>query len=118
MTNRGWSRSPVFIIVCALLALTAIGIIHVGVDRATREPPNYSQIEDGLYMGGYVKKPPRHTTAVLNLCDTKDPYECEVHRWAPIVDNEPAPSLQWLREMAEFVQAQREAGRTVYVHCL
>jgi Dual specificity phosphatase, catalytic domain len=118
MKNRGRSRSPVFIITCTLLALTAIGIVHVWVERATSEPPNYSQIEDGLYMGGYVKKPPRRTTAVLNLCETKDPYECEVHRWAPIVDNEPAPSLAWLREMVEFVRTQREAGRIVYVHCL
>src|SRR5262245_18797265 len=118
MTARGKSRSPVFIIVCALLALTAIGIIHVWVDHSTREPPNYSQIEDGLYMGGYVKKPPRGTQAVLNLCETQDPYKCDVHRWAPIFDNEPAPSLEWLREMAEFVRAQREAGGTVYVHCL
>ena len=118
MTIPGKSRSPVFIIACTVLALTAIGIAHVWVDRATREPPNYSQIEDGLYMGGYVKQPPRGVQAVLNLCETKDAYHCEVHRWEPIIDNEPAPSLDWLRRMVEFVQTEREAGRVVYVHCL
>jgi protein-tyrosine phosphatase len=118
MTIHGKSRSPVFIIACTALALTAIGIAHVWVDHATREPPNYSQIEDGLYIGGYVRKPPRGTQSVLNLCETNDPYQCEVHRWEPITDNEPAPSLDWLRQMVEFVQAEREAGRVVYVHCL
>jgi hypothetical protein len=78
---------------------------------------NYAQIEVGLWMGGDVTKPPRGTQAVLNLCEKPDPYRAEVHLWEPIPDRDPAPSLAWLRRMVEFVDAQRRAGLTVYVHC-
>src|SRR5207244_3704504 len=46
-----------------------------------------------------------------------DDYRCEVHRWEPIPDAEPAPSLDWLRRMVEFVDEQQKAGRPTYVHC-
>ena len=82
-----------------------------------REPPNYSRIEEGLYLGGYVLNPPREATAVLNLCETEDPYQAEFHRWEPIRDTEPAPSLSWLRHQVGFIDEQRKAGRTVFVHC-
>src|SRR6266511_1064271 len=78
---------------------------------------NYSLIEDGLYMGGSVNRPPPRTTAVLNLCHSRDPYRCQVHVWDSIPDAAPAPSLDWLRDQVEFVHAQRRAGRTTYVHC-
>jgi hypothetical protein len=78
---------------------------------------NYSQIEDGLTMGGYLGEPPPGTRAVLNLCETKDPYEAEVHRWEMIHDAPPAPTLDWLRQQVDFVAQQRRAGRPVYVHC-
>ncbi len=54
---------------------------------------------------------------MLNLCDGKDPYQCEVHAWHAIRDAAPAPSLEWLREQVEFVEAQRNAGRVTYVYC-
>lgn len=81
------------------------------------EEANYSLIEDGLYMGGDVDQPPWGTRAVLNLCEIKDPYQAEVHLWKPIHDGHPAPSVEWLREMVEFVDAKRQAGLTTYVHC-
>jgi protein-tyrosine phosphatase len=70
-----------------------------------------------LYVGGLVPAPPPGTRAVLNLCETEDPYRAEVHKWEPIRDAEPAPTTDWLREQVAFVTAQREAGRPVYVHC-
>ncbi len=79
--------------------------------------PNYTEIEPGLYMGGLVNEPPPGTTAVLNLCETEDPYHVEDHRWVPIPDASPAPKLEWLREQVAFVTAEKEAGRVVYVHC-
>jgi protein-tyrosine phosphatase len=54
---------------------------------------------------------------VLNLCRSKDPYECEVHRWDPISDTAPAPSVAWLRQNVEFIEAQRRNYVTTYVHC-
>src|SRR5262249_46821559 len=87
------------------------------VDRHTREPPNYSQIENGLYLGGYVAEPPPGTRAVLNLCETEDSCHAEVHVWEPIRDAPPAPSLDWLRRQVEFIESQRAAGRVVFVHC-
>lgn len=102
-----------------ILACTAlvVAIVLVAVDRGTREGPNYSWIEDGLWLGGSVAKPPPGTHAVLNLCELEDPYRVEFHKWEPIPDAEPAPSLQWLRSQVEFIQAQRTAGRTVFIHC-
>lgn len=100
-----------------LLLLVVITTVTVAVDQFTQEPPNYSQIEDGLYLGGYVQKPPRRTQAVLNLCEAEDPYRAEVHVWEPIPDAPPAPSLEWLRQQVDFIEQQRAAGRVVYVHC-
>src|SRR5882724_5787620 len=78
---------------------------------------NFSLIEPGLYMGGNVPEPPRGTSAVLNLCETDDGYRCTTHRWEPIRDTEPAPDLDWLRRQVEFIDTERKAGRTVFVHC-
>jgi hypothetical protein len=102
----------------ALLAVAVFGLlVHTVVHRLTREPPNYSRIEDGLYLGGYVAKPPPGTRAVLNLCETEDQYNAEVHKWSAIPDAEPAPSLDWLRQQVEFVDTQRRAGLPTYIHC-
>src|SRR5262245_8683076 len=68
-------------------------------------------------MGGAVAWPPRGTRAVLNLCEVEDPFEVEASLWRPIVDTEPAPSVEWLREAVAFVEANREAGRPTSVHC-
>jgi protein-tyrosine phosphatase len=40
-----------------------------------------------------------------------------VERWTPIRDAAPAPDLAWLRKTVAFIDKQRRAGRTVYVHC-
>src|SRR5262249_50383478 len=66
----------------------------------TTNPP---RVEEGLSLGGILAEPPPGTQAVLNVCETKDPYRAEVHRWEPIPDGEPAPSLDWLREQVEFI---------------
>ena|ERR1700677_4057468 len=82
-----------------------------------QEPPNYDRIDKNLFLGGHVKTPPPGTKAVLNLCEIEDPYKVAEHRWVPIKDVEPAPSLDWLKEQVEFIDAQRKAGRQTYVHC-
>jgi hypothetical protein len=101
------------VVVAAFTVLT----VHIAVDRLTREPPNYSKVEDGLYLGGYVHQPPPGTRAVLNLCESEDTYRAESHRWEPIPDAEPVPSLDWLRAQLEFIETKRAAGKTVFVHC-
>lgn len=100
------------------LAIVAAALTYFATDHYTREPPNYSRIEDELWLGGSVRQPPPGTSAVLNLCETEDPYQAEAHRWEPIRDGEPAPSLDWLREQVAFIESQRKAGKGVYVHCL
>ena len=104
---------------CWLLLGLVGGIVavHFVVEILTREGPNYSRIEPGLYLGGYVPELPHGTNAVLNLCETEDPYRVEDHRWVPIRDAEPAPDLAWLSEQVAFIDRQRRAGRTVFVHC-
>src|SRR4029077_15500083 len=76
-----------------------------------------SLIRERLYMGGYVKTPPPGTKAVLNLCRSADPYKAEVHVWEKIKDTTPAPSIDWLKKQVKFIDEQRQAGKTVYVHC-
>ena len=114
MSRRRWRLWPVAAVTCAAFV---VPVVYLAVGQLTREPPNYSRIEDGLYLGGWVAEPPPGTRAVLNLCETEDPYSTEVHRWEPIWDAEPAPNLDWLRAQVAFVESQRAAGRTVYVHC-
>src|SRR5438132_11218667 len=90
--------------------------VFVNVSR-TGEGPNYTIIRDGLYLGGYVKSPPPGTKAVLNLCRLADPYKVEAHVWEKIKDTTPAPSIDWLKKQVKFIDDQRQAGKTVYVHC-
>jgi hypothetical protein len=102
------------VLVGLILAIWLGGWNRGEEDRSER---NYSLIEEGLYQGGWVSEPPPETTAVLNLCEFEDPYQCEVHAWHKIRDAAPAPNLDWLRKQVEFVDGERRAGRTVYVHC-
>lgn len=112
------TRSRRIVWSCAGLAIVAAAAFHVAVRQWTRERPNYSRIEDGLWLGGYVRQPPPGTASVLNLCETEDRYRVPHHRWEPIRDAEPAPTLDWLRQQVAFIDSERRAGRTVYVHCL
>ncbi len=113
---RTWLRRHGLTIVLSL-AVLGVAILLLFASRFDREPPNYSEVEDGLWLGGFVDRPPRGTGAVLNLCESPDPYLVESHRWRAIPDAEPAPSLDWLHEQVEFIKAERAAGRIVYVHC-
>jgi hypothetical protein len=100
------------------LIILSLGAFFVGIESSlTGEGPNYTLIRDGLYLGGYVKAPPPGTKAVLNLCRVKDPYKAEIHVWEPIKDTTPAPSIAWLKKQVKFIEEQRQAGKTVYVHC-
>jgi hypothetical protein len=105
------------VVALAFGAFTVV-IVRVAVDRYTREPPNYSRIEDGLWLGGYVAEPPPGTQAVLNLCESEDRYRVESHRWEPIRDAAPVPTLDWLRTQVGFIASEKAAGRTVFVHCM
>jgi hypothetical protein len=111
LLRRNW---PILILV---IALVGVVIFRIAVDRKPGSSVTYSKIEDGLYLGGAVTEPPPGTQAVLNLCEHKDLYEVDTYCWHPIPDAAPAPSLDWLQEQVEFVQEQRVAGKTVYVHC-
>lgn len=104
------------VIILAAVSLAVITAL-VAVEGYANRGRNYSQIENGLWLGGSVAEPPPGTQAVLNLCEIEDPYQVEFHKWEPIRDAEPAPSLQWLRTQVEFVETQRAAGHSVFVHC-
>ena len=112
---------PAFLVVGPAAIVLGLYLIAAQADRRAREEyypkTNYSRIEDGLYLGGILSEPPGGTRAVLNVCETKDPYQVEVHRWEPIPDLGPAPGLDWLRSQVKFIDDQRKAGRPVYVHC-
>jgi Dual specificity phosphatase, catalytic domain len=105
------------LLVALLLGSVAAWLVLLGAHWWYREKPNYSLIEDDLYMGGAVTEPPPGTRAVLNLCERQDPYRCDIHLWKQIRDAPPAPDLDWLREAVEWVDTQRRAGLTTYVHC-
>jgi protein-tyrosine phosphatase len=113
--TRNWWRSWPLLGVVALVA-TVTGA-RLAIDHLTREEPNYSKIEDGLFMGGYVAKPPPDVQAVLNLCETPDHYSVRAQKWEPIRDASPAPGIDWLREQVDFIDAQRRSERSVFVHC-
>jgi len=108
-------RRALLMVVPAYLAAC---LLAIQIEANRGEIPDYTEIEPGLYQGGYVKAPPPGATAVLNLCEAPDPYQAEVHRHEPIGDTSPPPTLAWLDEQVQFIDQQRQAGRTVYVHCL
>jgi hypothetical protein len=110
-------RRRLILLTALFLAVAVAGWLSLR-ERAYRDDPaNYSLIEPRLYIGGWVAEPPPGTDAVLNLCEQEDSYSCESHRWEPIRDAEPAPDLDWLRRQVAVIDAQRQAGRTVFVHC-
>jgi hypothetical protein len=118
--RRQWLVLAVGGTVIAVLLLYSALLVHVATGWLSPDEPsdyNYSLIEDGLYLGGSVAEPPSGTRAVLNVCESEDRYKAEVHRWQPIPDAAPAPSIDWLRQQVAFVDQQRRAGLPVYVHC-
>jgi protein-tyrosine phosphatase len=102
-----------------LLALALGGNLGVRplIEWYSRPPPNYSAIDTDLYMGGHVDAPPPGTRAVLSLTPIKDSYTADQYQWSPILDAAPAPTLAWLRQQVDFIDAQRRAGQRVFVHC-
>lgn len=109
------SRSFLVAVYLAVTTAAAVGLALV--QEAAHEKPNYDQIEDGLWLGGLVPKPPPGTTAVLNLCETEDPYHAATHVWRPIGDAAPAPDLAWLAGRVDEIGTWRREGKQVYVHC-
>src|SRR3712207_7074166 len=60
-----------------------------------------------------IRRPPRstlfpYTTLFRSLCESEDPYRAEAHRWEPIPDAEPVPSLDWLRAQVAFIERSEE----------
>ena len=88
-----------------------------GREESHEEKP-YHLIEDGLFLGSSVAEPPPHTSAVVNLCGREDHYKLEAMRWEPILEGGKPPDIDWLKRVVGFIDAQRCARRTVYVHCL
>jgi hypothetical protein len=118
--GRLWRRNwPIIAILMALLGVLSVHYLADWLSRPERlySSTNYSEIEDGLYLGGFLGQPPPGTRAVLNVGESADPYQVEVHKHEPIRDGPPAPSVDWLREQVKFVDDQRRAGLPVYVHC-
>jgi hypothetical protein len=113
MGPKRWRFRPVLVLCIALACAAAV---YVAVDRLTREKP-YSSIEDRLYVGEFTNRPPPGTGAVVNLCERPDSYAVDACLWVPI-DGSEAPDLEWLRRVVAFIDAQRRAGVTTYVHCL
>lgn len=105
--------------VLLLLLSVVVGVWFclVWIERSYQEPPNYTRIEQGVYLGGLLTEPPPGIDAVLNLCEIEDSFAAPITRWRPIRDAAPAPDLNWLKEQVDFLEEQRSAGRTVYVHC-
>jgi protein-tyrosine phosphatase len=54
---------------------------------------------------------------VLNVSKSKDPYTVPHHRWEPLRNVLPTPTVEWLRRQTEFVAEHRRNGGVVYVHC-
>jgi|ERR1043166_776755 hypothetical protein len=82
------------------------------------EETSYHLIEEGLYLGSSVARPPPDTSAVVNLCGREDPYKVDASLWEPILEGGKPPDVAWLKRVVGFIDAQRRARRTVYVHCL
>ena len=78
----------------------------------------YCLVEDGLYIGSAVDRPPPGTSAVVNLCGREDAYQVEASLWAPVFEGSDEPTVEWLGRAVDFIGTQRRAGRVVYVHCL
>jgi hypothetical protein len=107
-------------------ATTLLGILTVGLLRLQISQTSdhlYSQIEPGVYLGSSVDRPPSGTQAVVNLCGKPDPYQVGPSLWIPIYEAgtdgaREKPTLDVLRRVVGFIEDQRRADRTIYVHCM
>jgi hypothetical protein len=99
------------------LLVLVLAIATEGSNGQLRRAPNYTLIEPGLYLGGWVEKPPEGVTAVLNVSERKDIYRTERHLWKPIDDSKQGATLDFLQEAVAFIDAQRKARRATFVHC-
>jgi hypothetical protein len=107
---------------CALLTTVLLGGVGgwlglLWLERACAGTA-FTLVEDGLFVGSYVAKPPPGTKAVVNLCGQKDRFQVEASLWEPILEGGKEPTVAWLSRVVDFIAAQRRAGRTTYVHCL
>lgn len=100
--------------------LLALGLLVLSASAVSAQTvvvtPTWSKVEDGLFVGGFVDKPP-DVKAVLNVCEVKNSYDVKYSKFSPIKDLKPAPGLDWLKEQVAFVDEHRKADRAVYVHC-
>jgi hypothetical protein len=113
----GGARKHLRLIVLVAVLLVSLGAwltlpwIHAMINR------DYDRIEEGLYLGEAVERPPIGTKAVVNLCGQEDPYTVEAALWDPVLVAGREPDLAWLERVTGFIAEQRRAGRQVYVHC-
>jgi hypothetical protein len=111
---KSWRPLLLFAILCVCLGVW----FWLGGREESYDEKPYHLIEEGIYLGSSVAEPPPHTSAVVNLCGREDPYKLEVMRWEPILEGGKPPDVDWLKDVVWFIDAQRRARRTVYVHCL
>jgi hypothetical protein len=114
-------RLLIVALVTTVLGSVGAGLVLIWIRNSYDQP--YSRVEDGLYLGISVDRPPRGTQAVVNLCGRPDPYQVGPSLWAPIYEAGPGiagkkPTLDLLRRVVGFIDEQRRAGRTTYVHCM
>lgn len=116
-----WKSMRTRLLVLSLLLLLGGAVAWVwlagleSVENSKTAP--YSLIEDRLYVGGSVSEPPAGTEAVVNVCFQEDNYQCANCLAEPMDGVEP-PSIERLHRIVQFIDEQRRAGRTTYVHCL
>jgi hypothetical protein len=111
------SRTKTYLVLGLLLCGVVAWATLAWWESFYQEKP-YDLIEARLYLGRAVSKPPPGTSAVVNLCSFEDPYTVEARLWLPVLEEGREPTLEWLGEVVDFIDEQRQAGRTVYVHCL
>jgi hypothetical protein len=100
----------------AAVAIVGVAFFLRGGER--RDSP-YDLVENGLTIGRWLPEPPPGTKAVVNVCSREDPYVVEANLNAPIFEGpDTEPTLEWLTRVVDFIAAQRQAGRPVFVHCL
>jgi hypothetical protein len=102
------------------LAALALGRVKTLADRLTGRGlpslPNYTCLEDSLYIGGRCTQPPPGKLAVLNLTPTADVFRAEIITVRPLHPGV-LPSVEWLRDCVLFIVTHRRAGYRVFVHC-